>query len=54
MEFSPFDFDIETNANIEVILNRESGHGMKGKGKDNGYKKFPKEKMKSYKCNPLN
>lgn len=28
-----FDFDIETNANIEVILNRESGHGMKGKGK---------------------
>ena len=27
-----FDFDIKTNANIEVILNRESGHGMKGKG----------------------
>ena len=27
-----FNFDINDNANIEVILNRESGHGMKGKG----------------------
>jgi hypothetical protein len=27
-----FNFDITDNANIEVILNRESGHGMKGKG----------------------
>jgi hypothetical protein len=28
-----FEFDIEPNANIEVILDRNSGHGMKGKGK---------------------
>ncbi len=27
-----FNFDITEIANIEVILNRESGHGMKGKG----------------------
>lgn len=27
-----FDFEITEIANIEVILNRESGHGMKGKG----------------------
>jgi hypothetical protein len=27
-----FNFEINNNANIEVILNRESGHGMKGKG----------------------
>jgi hypothetical protein len=27
-----FNFEITDNANIEVILNRESGHGMKGKG----------------------
>jgi len=27
-----FDFDITQNATIEVILNRDSGHGMKGKG----------------------
>ncbi len=27
-----FNFDITEVANIEVILNRESGHGMKGKG----------------------
>ena len=28
-----FDLDIYENANIEVILNRESGHGMKGNGR---------------------
>ena len=28
-----FEFDITTDASIEVILNRESGHGMKGKGR---------------------
>ena len=28
-----FEFAIEPNANIEVILDRNSGHGMKGKGK---------------------
>jgi len=28
-----FEFDINQNASIEVILNRESGHGMKGKGR---------------------
>lgn len=28
-----FEFNIEPNANIEVILDRESGHGMKGSGK---------------------
>lgn len=28
-----FEFDIERNANIEVILDRESGHGMRGNGK---------------------
>ncbi len=28
-----FEFAIEPNASIEVILNRDSGHGMKGKGK---------------------
>lgn len=27
-----FNFDIKENADIEVILNRESGHGMKGNG----------------------
>lgn len=27
-----FNFEINNNATIEVILNRESGHGMKGKG----------------------
>lgn len=27
-----FDFDINPNADIEVILDRNSGHGMKGKG----------------------
>jgi hypothetical protein len=27
-----FDFEITNNAIIEVILNRESGHGMRGKG----------------------
>lgn len=27
-----FNFDITEVANVEVILNRESGHGMKGKG----------------------
>ena len=27
-----FNFEINNNANIEVILNRESGHGMRGKG----------------------
>lgn len=27
-----FDFEITNNAFIEVILNRESGHGMRGKG----------------------
>ena len=27
-----FNFDITEIANVEVILNRESGHGMKGKG----------------------
>jgi hypothetical protein len=30
-----FDFDIKENADIEVILNRESGHGMKGNGNGN-------------------
>ena len=28
-----FEFDITQDANIEVILNRESGHGMKGNGR---------------------
>ena len=28
-----FEFDITEDANIEVILNRESGHGMKGNGR---------------------
>lgn len=28
-----FDFDITEDANIEVILDRESGHGMKGNGR---------------------
>lgn len=28
-----FEFDITPDANIEVILNRESGHGMKGTGR---------------------
>ncbi|WP_344816431.1 translocation/assembly module TamB domain-containing protein [Flavobacterium cheonanense] len=28
-----FEFDITTDANIEVILDRDSGHGMKGRGK---------------------
>jgi hypothetical protein len=28
-----FDLDIYENANIEVILNRESGHGMRGNGR---------------------
>jgi TamB, inner membrane protein subunit of TAM complex len=27
-----FEFEINTKASIEVILNRESGHGMRGKG----------------------
>ena len=27
-----FNFEINDNADIEVILNRDSGHGMKGKG----------------------
>lgn len=27
-----FNLEINDNANVEVILNRESGHGMKGKG----------------------
>ncbi len=30
-----FNFDITENADIEVILNRNSGHGMKGKGRGN-------------------
>lgn len=30
-----FNFDIKENADIEVILNRNSGHGMKGKGRGN-------------------
>jgi hypothetical protein len=28
-----FEFDITTDASIEVILDRDSGHGMKGKGR---------------------
>ena len=30
-----FNFDIKENSEIEVILNRNSGHGMKGKGRGN-------------------